>query len=184
MAEKNIKLKDGEDIVYPQTKVGNILNDDGTKWEVPSGGFKKVVVNMQENTWDVSQVDITKDRNIILTDASGNSVGIANYSQINSNPTEFGYTLIIKMLFPYVANFDNSVEYNTFVLKLDGTIDMLYEGYYYYTNENSITFFNKNMISNEYNYEVTSLVVPTLPSDASSKTYTLKAVNGVLTWVE
>ena len=38
MAEKNIKLKDGEDIVYPQTKIGNILNDDGTKWEVPSGG--------------------------------------------------------------------------------------------------------------------------------------------------
>ena len=28
MAEKNIKLKNGEDIVYPQTKIGNILNDD------------------------------------------------------------------------------------------------------------------------------------------------------------
>lgn len=26
--------------------------------------------------------------------------------------------------------------------------------------------------------------IPTLPTDASSKTYTLKAVNGVLTWVE
>ena len=26
--------------------------------------------------------------------------------------------------------------------------------------------------------------IPTLPTDASSKTYTLKAINGVLTWVE
>ena len=26
--------------------------------------------------------------------------------------------------------------------------------------------------------------IPTLPADASTKTYTLKAVNGVLTWVE
>ena len=33
MAEKNIKLKDGEDVVYPQTKIGNILNNDGSKFE-------------------------------------------------------------------------------------------------------------------------------------------------------
>ena len=36
---------------------------------------------------------------------------------------------------------------------------------------------------NTYDYlEINSL--PTLPSDASTKTYTLKVINGVLTWVE
>lgn len=57
MAEKNIKLKDGEDIVYPQTKIGNILNDDGTKWEVPSGGtpILNLMPYYDNNTQIVSQ---------------------------------------------------------------------------------------------------------------------------------
>ena len=46
MAEKNIKLKDGEDIVYPQTKIGNILNDDGTKLQ--NFGNAKYWVNMSQ----------------------------------------------------------------------------------------------------------------------------------------
>ena len=46
MAEKNIKLKDGEDIVYPQTKIGNILNDDGTKLQ--NFGNAKYWVDMSE----------------------------------------------------------------------------------------------------------------------------------------
>lgn len=37
---------------------------------------------------------------------------------------------------------------------------------------------------NEVTFATDVLVVPALPSDASSKTYTLEAVNGVLTWVE
>ena len=32
--------------------------------------------------------------------------------------------------------------------------------------------------------ETTQPRIPTLPSDSSTKTYTLKAVNDVLTWVE
>ena len=152
-----------------------ILNNSG-------GGIKKVSVNADDMTWDISQVDITKDGIIILTDTSGNSYGIASYSQINSNPIEFGYILLTKMLYPYVGNYANSVEFITYVLKLDGTIGMIYEGYYNDESENSITFFNEDMISGEDNYRVSSLVVPGLPSDASTKTYILKAVNGTLTW--
>ena len=154
-----------------------ILNNSG------SGGFKKVSANFAENTWDVSQVDITKDRIIMLTDTSDYFLGIASYSQINYNPVEFGYTITIKTLSPYLVNYDNSVEYNTFVLKLDGTINMIYEGYYY-DREKSITFFNENVTLGEDNYRVESLVVPTLPSDAGTKTYVLKSINGVLTWSE
>lgn len=33
MADKNVRLKSGNDVLYPQTKVGNILNDDGSKFE-------------------------------------------------------------------------------------------------------------------------------------------------------
>ena len=33
MANKNVKLKDGNDILYPQTKISNIINDDGTPFE-------------------------------------------------------------------------------------------------------------------------------------------------------
>lgn len=46
MAEKNIKLKNGEDIVYPQTKIGNILNDDGTKLQ--NFGNAKYWVDMSQ----------------------------------------------------------------------------------------------------------------------------------------
>lgn len=168
-------------------KVLSVVNGEA-QWATPTGGggsgFKKVSANFGEMTWDVSQVDVAKDRIIILTDASGNSLGIASYSQINSNPFEFGYTIISKMLSPYVGNYSNSVEYNTFVLKLDGTIESIYEGYYYDDADEAMTFFNRNQISGKDNYRVTSLVVPALPADASTKTYTLKAVNGVLTWVE
>ena len=37
MANKNIKLKSGNDILYPQTKASLLLNDDGTKWKEPNG---------------------------------------------------------------------------------------------------------------------------------------------------
>ncbi len=45
-----------------------------------------------------------------------------------------------------------------------------------------VSIYNDKSI--EFTLEKASLSIPTLPSDASTKTYTLKAVNGVLTWVE
>ena len=45
MTEKNIKLKDGEDILYPQTKIGNILNNDGSVWEEAIDGNKVLNVS-------------------------------------------------------------------------------------------------------------------------------------------
>ena len=33
MAIKNVKLKNGNDVLYPKTKISNILNEDGTTWK-------------------------------------------------------------------------------------------------------------------------------------------------------
>ena len=59
-----------------------------------------------------------------------------------------------------------------------------------YTNNTEISFYFSNaseavLISNKGAISTgNSIDIPFLPADASSKTYTLKAVNGVLTWVE
>ena len=144
------------------------------------GGIKSVSIDSETMTRNASQVDVTKDKIIIVTDASGNSLGIASYFDDDGEPS--GYSIIIKTPYPYAGNFANSFEYITYILKLDGTIDIIYEGYYYDDVDESMTFFNESMISGADNYRVTSLVVPALPSDASTKNYTLNSVNGTLTW--
>lgn len=40
MAEKNVQLKNGNDSIYPRTKIGNIVNNDGTPWTPSSGGLQ------------------------------------------------------------------------------------------------------------------------------------------------
>ena len=63
-----------------------------------------------------------------------------------------------------------------------------YDIYNLYEQGKANTFFYKLEITEEYallyGKTITQPSIPTLPTDASSKTYTLKAVNGVLTWVE
>lgn len=156
-----------------------VLEDAG----IGGGGIKNIVINEEAMTWDVSQVDTTKDK-IILLNNFMDCNAIAVYEKINVETGEFGYRTTIKEIYPYVSNFINSVAFTTVILKLDGTVDLIYEAYYISDNKDTITFMNQNMVSGEVNYNVESMIVPTLPTDASSKTYTLKAVNGVLTWVE
>ena len=104
------------------------LNDEEKKVleDAGIGGFKKVSINPSNMTWDVSQVDVEKDKIIIVTDANGNSLGIASYFDNDGEP--FGYSIPIKTPYPYAGNFANSFEYITYILKLDGTIDIIYEG--------------------------------------------------------
>ena len=59
MAEKNIKLKNGEDIVYPQTKIGNILNDDGyIAFKTDNREFFDYSVEtFKENKWQIEDLN-------------------------------------------------------------------------------------------------------------------------------
>ena len=142
--------------------------------ELISGGggdIKNVVVNGAEFTWDVSQVNAETDKiinsslfgimNLVIMD--GNNYG---YSQVNATYDEMGETISY-----YRLKFDGSVEYiNT---------SLLIQKDNYQNNQCSIYIISSNGVKT-----VDFLTNPELPSDASTKTYTLKAVNGVLTWVE
>lgn len=162
------------------------LNDEEKKVleDAGIGGIKTVSINFETNTWDASQVDTTKDKFIFVVDGDGMYCGIASYEKINIETNEFGYRTTVKEIYPYVSNFINSVGLTTIILKLDGTVDLIYEAYYISDDKDTITFMNQNMVSGEVNYNVTSMIVPTLPADASSKTYTLQTVNGKLTWTD
>ena len=135
------------------------------------GDIKNVVVNGEEFTWDVSQVNAETDKiinsslfgimNLVIM--NGNNYG---YSQINATYDEMGETISY-----YRLKFDGSVEYiNT---------SLLIQKDNYQNNQCSIYIISSNGVKT-----VDFLTNPELPSDASTKTYTLKAVNGVLTWVE
>lgn len=80
MAIKNVKLKNGEDVLYPKTKISNILNEDGTTWEE-----KVVEANPSEN----STADLTKIKigNIVYKMAS----------QVEANPSGEATTDLTKI---------------------------------------------------------------------------------------
>ena len=153
MAEKNIKLKDGEDVVYPQTKIGNILNDDGTKWEVPSGDgqvFFNLFTYYDEANDKITQEGWDKLSNGLI---NGTYCGIL-YDEL---------PLI-------VSGFNGARTLYTFI-----------------TTEEADNVSIKITVKSDLTYTIENVHVsniPTLPADASSKIYTLKAVNGVLTWIE
>lgn len=80
MAIKNVKLKNGEDVLYPKTKISNILNEDGTTWKE-----KVVEANPSEN----STADLTKVKigNIVYKMAS----------QVEANPSGEATTDLTKI---------------------------------------------------------------------------------------
>ena len=153
MAEKNIKLKDGEDIVYPQTKIGNILNDDGTKWEVPSGGGQ-VFFNL-----------------FTYYDEANNKITQEGWDKLSNGLINGTYCGILYDELPLiVSGFNGARTLYTFI-----------------TTEEADNVSIKITVKSDLTYTIENVHVsniPALPSDASTKTYTLKAVNGVLTWVE
>lgn len=153
MAEKNIKLKDGEDIVYPQTKIGNILNNDGTKWEVPSGGGQ-VFFNL-----------------FMYYDEANNKITQEGWDKLSNGLINGTYCGILYDELPLV------------VIGFNGSRTL----YAFKTTEEEENASIKIIVKSDLTFiieNVPVLNIPALPSDASSKTYTLKAVNGVLTWVE
>lgn len=165
VVDGKVILNGKEDLVDTS---GNVLISD-------SGGgsdIKNVVVNGEEFTWDVSQVNVETDKiinsslfgimNLVIMD--GNNYG---YSQVNAvYDNEMGETISY-----YRLKFDGSVEYiNTSLLIQKDN----------YGNDKCSIY----IVSSNGAKAVDFLTVPELPSDANTKTYVLKAVNGVLTWVE
>ena len=95
MSIKNIKLKNGYDVLYPKTKISNILNEYGTTWK------EKVV---EANPSGEATTDLTKIKieDTIYKLASGSSGGSGkleilkptlNYDTSNSMAEQISGTL-------------------------------------------------------------------------------------------
>lgn len=71
MAIKNVKLKNGDDILYPKTKISNILNEDGTTWKE-----KVIEANPSgEATTDLTKLKIADTIYRLASGSSGSSGG-------------------------------------------------------------------------------------------------------------
>ena len=150
-----------------------LVNEDGTsiasnKFEVggASGGeVKTVSINDADMTWDTSQVDITKDRVIYIEQINGPA-----YLFIEDETHYYYYN--------YNCNFESypSIDMSALVLNSNGTIENKYLSF---SEADNVLIFNDGE-----NLDKRILCCPDLPSDASTKTYTLKAINGTLTWAQ
>ena len=127
------------------------------------GGIKTVSINIENMTWDTSQVDITKDK-IIFVEQLG---FVANLIQDSDS------------YYYYVSDSniaDGSLHVDMANLKLnsDGTVKLpvLSIGVY----DDTIVFDTGGELNKGF------LGCPELPTDASTKNYTLNSVNGTLTW--
>lgn len=210
MAIKNVKLKNGDDVLYPKTKISNILNEDGTTWEEkviepnPSG----------EATTDLTKIKIadTIYRLASVSSGSGGSgtleILIPTLSYETSGVSEVMQGTLTE---EEVTKINNGQIYGLLV-----TNDRYSGLCTYYAQERSqestATYFICNTLlsdimsamgegegtisgvlilivigNNIQGFFVKSLntaLIPPLPSDASNKTYVLKSVNGKLTWSE
>lgn len=96
MAEKNIKLKDGEDIVYPQTKIGNILNDNGSKFERYIDFDKYITDYGNKITQEGFNflLKLKDDKNFIGIHFDGNNYNFIKYGErYNGDTIEYTYML-------------------------------------------------------------------------------------------
>lgn len=210
MAIKNVKLKNGEDVLYPKTKISNILNEDGTTWKEkviepnPSG----------EATTDLTKIKIadTIYRLASVSSGSGGSGTLEILIPTLSYETS-GVSEVIQgtLTEEEVTKINNGQIYGLLV-----TNDRYAGLCTYYAQERSqegtSTYFICNTLlsdimsamgegegtisgililivigNNIQGFFVKSLntaLIPPLPSDASNKTYVLKSVNGKLTWSE
>ena len=211
MAIKNVKLKNGEDVLYPKTKISNILNEDGTTWKEkiieanPSG----------DATDDLTKLKIenTIYRLASVSSGSGGSGTLEilkptlNYDTSNSMVEQISGTLTAEE----VTKVFNGQVYGLVVTNERYTGVCTYYAQEGASNERIAYFIGNTLLSdissatgegesvisgvlllavigtNIMGYFIKSLstvFIPPLPSDASNKTYVLKSVNGKLTWSE
>ena len=209
MAIKNVKLKNGEDVLYPKTKISNILNEDGTTWK------EKVV---EANPSGEATTDLTKIKieDTIYKLASGSSGGSGkleilkptlNYDTSNSMAEQISGTLTAEE----ATKVFNGQVYGLLVANERYNGICTYYAQEGASNERMAFFICHTLLSdimsamgegegtisgvlllcvggtNIQGFFIKSLntaLIPPLPSDASNKTYVLKSVNGQLTWSE
>ena len=209
MAIKNVKLKNGEDVLYPKTKISNILNEDGTTWK------EKVV---EANPSGEATTDLTKIKieDTIYKLASGSSGGSGkleilkptlNYDTSNSMAEQISGTLTAEE----ATKIFNGQVYGLLVANERYSGICTYYAQEGASNERMAYFICHTLLSDIYNVmgegegtisgvlllavignniqgffikSLNTALIPPLPSDASNKTYVLKSVNGQLTWSE
>lgn len=212
MAIKNVKLKNGDDVLYPKTKISNILNEDGTTWKE-----KVVEANPSgEATTDLTKIKIADTIYRLASGSSGGSGGSGtleilkptlNYNTSNNMMEEISGTLTAEE----VTKVFNGQVYGLVVTNERYSGLCTYYAQEGASNERIAYFICNTLISDIFSvmgegagaisgvlflgvigntitgYFIKSLstaLIPPLPSDSSNKTYILKSVNGKLTWSE
>lgn len=212
MAIKNVKLKNGEDVLYPKTKISNILNEDGTTWKE-----KVIEANPSgEATTDLTKIKIANTIYRLASGSSGSSGGSGkleilkptlNYDTSNSMVEQISGTLTAEE----VTKIFNGQVYGLLVANERYSGLCTYYAQEGASNEGMVYFICHTLLSditsamgegestisgvlllcvvdnNIVGYFIKSLntaLIPPLPSDSSNKTYVLKSVNGKLTWSE
>ena len=210
MAIKNVKLKNGNDVLYPKTKISNILNEDGTTWKE-----KVVEANPSgEATTDLTKIKIADTIYKLASGSSGSSGGSGKLEILKPTLNYDTSNSIVEQISGTLTEEEVTKVFNGQIYGLVVTNERYSGLCTYYAQEgganNKIAYFICNTLlsdvmsamgegagdisgvlllavmgNNIEGYFIKSLnaaLIPPLPSDANTKTYTLKSVNGVLTW--
>ena len=211
MAIKNVKLKSGEDVLYPKTKISNILNEDGTTWKE-----KVIEANPSgDATDDLTKLKIenTIYRLASISSGSGGSGKLElltptlNYDTSNSMIEQISGTLTAEE----VTKVFNGQVYGLLVANERYSGVCTYYAQEGPSNEKMAYFICNTLLTDIYSVmgegegtisgvlllavigntitgffikSLNTALIPPLPSDASNKTYVLKSVNGKLAWSE
>ena len=211
MAIKNVKLKNGDDVLYPKTKISNILNEDGTTWKE-----KVIEANPSgDATDDLTKLKIenTIYRLASVSSGSGGSGKLEllkptlNYDTSNSMVEQISGTLTAEEatkvfngqvyglivanerysgLCTYYAQegaSNEKIAYFVCNTLLSDITNVMGEGESAISGVLLLGVIGNN-IEGVFIKSLNTALIPPLPSDASNKTYVLKSVNGQLTWSE
>ena len=213
MAIKNVKLKSGEDVLYPKTKISNILNEDGTAWKEkvieanPSGDATDDLTKLKiENTiYRLASVSSGSGGSGTLEilkptlnyDTSNNMWELISGTLTAEEATKVFngqvYGLIVANerysgLCTYYAQEGASNERAAYFIcntLLSDVMSAMGEGEGEGTISGALLLGVVGTdIQGFFIKSLNTALIPPLPSDASNKTYVLKSVNGKLTWSE
>ena len=156
-----------------------LVNEDGTS--IASNKFE-----VGGASGDNSESTILRKDATFVSKEEGTIVNTISLSSEEYNKIKNGKISIIYGVFEYdVGSTSNyTVQFNS---KIENMYIYSYTDINDENNEIEIVLFQL-VITEEsaslYKIMTTQPSIPALPSDASTKTYTLKAINGTLTWVE
>lgn len=188
--KKKIKIDNGTTFgrTYTDKAVDELLKNVG------SSGIPTANVNLETSQLDTSSLT-DKDNYIIASMADGE--GNISYTPLQTYFFNEGYFNKEVKMQTTSSDFRLSLtnvsfqSYNNYTLNAKSTnVDFTssLDSANTWTKLGDIKYIaieEQNALTGEAEHKYLEINnIPTLPSDASSKTYTLKAINGVLTWVE